>query len=240
MVKKGIIFLTISQNYIALMTRRSVMETIHQTTERVEIDTMEIIAQILSKVHNLLELYLQNHENPEKYYLWYQNFAETEWGNVQKIIMILFDKKYFVPPKPLGEHIQQILVIILKLTSKKLFGWSHNLIDYLNKIALSDLLDLMKQLIVFLFTDEKLSNKFSAHTSEMVLSSTTKKKYLTPREQQCLDLYLRGLSAKETAKTLDVSYRTVEYYLARIKKKFNCKNLREIFYNFPTVDFKDM
>lgn len=43
---------------------------------------------------------------------------------------------------------------------------------------------------------------------------------LSHQELQCLRLMLEGLSAKETAVALDVSFRTVEHHLESIRKRF--------------------
>ncbi|MFI4955545.1 MAG: helix-turn-helix transcriptional regulator [Gammaproteobacteria bacterium] len=51
---------------------------------------------------------------------------------------------------------------------------------------------------------------------------------LTLREEQCLQHVLIGRTAKETAKTLGISYRTVEDYLNNLKIKFNCHKKREL------------
>jgi DNA-binding CsgD family transcriptional regulator len=51
---------------------------------------------------------------------------------------------------------------------------------------------------------------------------------LTVREKQCLYYFLKGFSAKTTARELQLSHRTVEFYISRIKKKYKCKNLREV------------
>jgi DNA-binding CsgD family transcriptional regulator len=48
------------------------------------------------------------------------------------------------------------------------------------------------------------------------------------REQDCLGLFLEGKTAKETAKVLNISPRTVEEYLANIKRKLGCKNKYEL------------
>ncbi len=42
---------------------------------------------------------------------------------------------------------------------------------------------------------------------------------LSKRERQCLHCLLRGKTAKETAKTLKLSYRTVEYYFRDLQRK---------------------
>ena len=46
---------------------------------------------------------------------------------------------------------------------------------------------------------------------------------LSVREHECAHHLLKGLSAKEIAKVLNLSYRTVECHLHSIKKKFRCK-----------------
>lgn len=51
---------------------------------------------------------------------------------------------------------------------------------------------------------------------------------LTPREQQCLELIVSGLSAKEIARVMNISYRTVEFHVANMKEKMGCKNKAEM------------
>lgn len=58
------------------------------------------------------------------------------------------------------------------------------------------------------------------HTpSRPILTSTGPN--LTPREQECLKLTLRHYTAKQIAKSLGLSYRTIEEYLANLKQKFD-------------------
>lgn len=57
---------------------------------------------------------------------------------------------------------------------------------------------------------------------------------LSAREKECINHFLNGKTAKETAALLGLSYRTVEDYFANIKKKLNCRNKRELFYLFRT------
>lgn len=52
--------------------------------------------------------------------------------------------------------------------------------------------------------------------------------YLTNQEICCLDQLSQGLTAKETAYVLKLSYRTVEYYMARLKDKLGCSHLTEV------------
>lgn len=52
---------------------------------------------------------------------------------------------------------------------------------------------------------------------------------LSNRERQCLKYLLEGKTAKETADSLSLSPRTVEFYFENIKRKLNCWSKRELF-----------
>ena len=52
--------------------------------------------------------------------------------------------------------------------------------------------------------------------------------YLTGRELQCIKGFLNGLTIKAVAETLELSPRTVEFYLKRIKDRFSCRTKREL------------
>lgn len=47
---------------------------------------------------------------------------------------------------------------------------------------------------------------------------------LTPRQQECARLLIDGLSAKEIARILQLSHRTVEFHIDIMKEKFGAKN----------------
>jgi len=51
---------------------------------------------------------------------------------------------------------------------------------------------------------------------------------LTSREFECLFFLLRGKAAREIAKLLGISIRTVEYYIIRIKEKFQCETRSQL------------
>ena len=51
---------------------------------------------------------------------------------------------------------------------------------------------------------------------------------LSARQRDCVKLLLQGLTAKEIAIKLNLSYRTIETYLETLKKKLGCKNKAEL------------
>lgn len=51
---------------------------------------------------------------------------------------------------------------------------------------------------------------------------------ISPREKDCLELLQKGKTAKESAETMGISPRTIEFYLENIKDKLGCVNKKEI------------
>lgn len=51
---------------------------------------------------------------------------------------------------------------------------------------------------------------------------------ISPRENDCLFFLLRGKTAKEIARFLNISHRTVEAHISHLKTKFQCKNKSEL------------
>lgn len=60
---------------------------------------------------------------------------------------------------------------------------------------------------------------------------------LSRQQEKCLRLLAAGLSAKEIAIQLNISYRTVESYLARIREIAGCRNSRELLSLFFKYQF---
>lgn len=52
--------------------------------------------------------------------------------------------------------------------------------------------------------------------------------YLTPRERDCLCALASGRTVKTVARELNLSHRTVEFYLKNLKAKFGCANKGEL------------
>lgn len=59
---------------------------------------------------------------------------------------------------------------------------------------------------------------------------------LSTREHQCLELILKGRTAKEIATILNISVRTVEIHMRNLKLKTGCRHKSELIQNFFDVD----
>ena len=61
--------------------------------------------------------------------------------------------------------------------------------------------------------------------------------YFTQREAECVMQLLQGRTMLETGESLQLSPRTVEYYLDRIKRKLNCRKKSDIIKLVSQTDF---
>ena len=64
--------------------------------------------------------------------------------------------------------------------------------------------------------------------------------YLTGRELQCIMGFLDGETIKTVAKSLELSPRTVEFYLKRIKDRFGCRTKVELLNVISQFDLKKL
>lgn len=63
---------------------------------------------------------------------------------------------------------------------------------------------------------------------KQMLLSTNKEHHLTPQEVACIKGLAKGQSYKDIAKSLNISHRTVETYLNRVRQRFNLKYKKEL------------
>lgn len=76
------------------------------------------------------------------------------------------------------------------------------------------------------YLDEKTAlNKF---INAIGLGDYLDGKQLTPREFECLQILSKGLSAKEMARLLNISSRTIENHIKNIKEKFDVRSTIEL------------
>jgi LuxR family transcriptional regulator, transcriptional regulator of spore coat protein len=53
---------------------------------------------------------------------------------------------------------------------------------------------------------------------------------LSQREEQIINYMAHGSTAKEIAKQIGLTYRTIEYYISNIRKKLHAKNITHAVY----------
>lgn len=64
--------------------------------------------------------------------------------------------------------------------------------------------------------------------------------YFTRRETECILHLLDGKTVVETARSLQLSARTVEYYVSNMKLKMSCSSKREMLTCFTRADFTQL
>ena len=60
------------------------------------------------------------------------------------------------------------------------------------------------------------------------------------REAQCIHYLLKNYSAKQTSKQLNISPKTVEFHIARVKNKLNCNTKSQIVDKAIELGFIDL
>lgn len=60
---------------------------------------------------------------------------------------------------------------------------------------------------------------------------------LSSREEECLFFLLRHCTAKEIARILNLSHRTIEIYIQQLKFKFDCKSKAELYLKTKELGF---
>lgn len=78
------------------------------------------------------------------------------------------------------------------------------------------------------------SHRFPHRKSSLMKSLGYDLSSLSTREKECLELFLKGKTAKETASLLNLSRRTVESYFENIKDKLGCFSKAEILQRFSS------
>ena len=88
-----------------------------------------------------------------------------------------------------------------------------------------------------LFLEETTSKKLFFHEvlfNDINMLDYSKKSFppamshITKRETECLHYLMKGMKTKEIAAQLNLSPRTIEFYLEKLKKKWRCTNKAEL------------
>lgn len=69
-----------------------------------------------------------------------------------------------------------------------------------------------------------MNNDIMNFTSKLVWNGCV----VSKREFECANRLVDGLSAKEIAKLMNISHRTVEKYIENLKYKLNCRNQKKL------------
>lgn len=99
-----------------------------------------------------------------------------------------------------------------------------------NKIYLPDKQMVTNRNLNKIYINEKVRNEFFNKTdmSRYFLLDREDHLYLTKKEAECVAYMLEGATAKQIAKKLNISFRTVEAHFRKIKEKLNCSNKDEL------------
>jgi DNA-binding CsgD family transcriptional regulator len=74
---------------------------------------------------------------------------------------------------------------------------------------------------------------------ELRHKDTNKILTLTVKQSECLKLLLKSYSAKEIARAMNLSHRTIEHYIEYLRGKLNCRNAKELIANYsPQITLK--
>jgi DNA-binding CsgD family transcriptional regulator len=99
------------------------------------------------------------------------------------------------------------------------------LVSHFNDITRYNIVDLNKFLEI---TIGKHSVKINRKQVSYVLNDTYHETLLSKRQSECMFFLLRGKTAKDIAKILRLSPRTVEEYIDQIKSKLNCNTKSDL------------
>ncbi len=87
----------------------------------------------------------------------------------------------------------------------------------------------LSQLCSTLITsDKQYYHKKKGTDRSYIFGTILGEKTLSKREKDCVFYLLRGKTAKETSKSMDISFRTVETHIQNIKNKLGCDNRSDI------------
>lgn len=77
-----------------------------------------------------------------------------------------------------------------------------------------------------LITAQEIKNNSRTHAAnnKQLVSINGQVTSVSRRQAECLQYLKQGMSAKQTAKVLKLSPRTIEYYLENLRRKFDCPN----------------
>jgi len=172
--------------------------------------------------------------------LWEEAFPEEANAEARN----LFDIDNGINFTYRNEKYVEIISYASNAGSKKNIGYFISILDLLEKFIpyFREHADtLVKESAKHKITIPKIMRGYNEVHSKLMLNPETRKLFLeqicydnnkvmqlSRREYQCLKLIAQGKTFKESAKTLNISHRTVESHVDHIKTKLNCDSKSEL------------
>jgi DNA-binding CsgD family transcriptional regulator len=78
------------------------------------------------------------------------------------------------------------------------------------------------------FNDQRVENFSDVVANTLIETQNKLGRIITKRELDCLQLIVQGFTAKEVARVLSISTRTVENYCEKLKIKFGCRRKQDL------------
>jgi DNA-binding CsgD family transcriptional regulator len=178
----------------------------------------------LFKINSLQDLF-----GKTIYEIWPHEYAENIAKNDEEVLQTGTEKIFEEPG--LNSNNEPALFLSKKMplynadnTIVGLIGISFEITSHHSRL-INFLLDNTNQLKKILVNAPAKRN---TSLNRVYLTIANENIYLTPREVQCISCLFEGKTAKEIAKILNISPRTVEYYIAQLKLKLQCRTVTEL------------
>lgn len=156
----------------------------------------------------------------------FKNQALVQWikedFNVDNIIYIIRQGEDYTEFFSFGTSRNKPQIINFYLTNMNLL---QGFCDYVKTQAAGLLTQAEKNTLIHDYHKEGIQTYCPEEIKDYLMF---KKYHITSREQQIIPLLVQGMRAKEIAKTLNISYRTIEDYLSQLKRKLKVRNLIEL------------
>lgn len=143
---------------------------------------------------------------------------------------VILDQKVITKEKPifyLGHYLyandEWKVILAKKFLLKDTNGQAVAVVTQLDDVTDYRLLDVSRFLIMNRTVNDNHDDQFGYILEKECLDGK-----LTVKESECLFFWLRGKTAPEIGKILNLSNRTIEDYLEKLKNKLGCQNKAEL------------
>ena len=121
-----------------------------------------------------------------------------------------------------------------------IYLFRHEFVDILEPPDPNLLVPLNDSIPELIPSEDFYPSYFNSNTHKFPLIFNGYNYLLSKRQAQCLGLALHGRTAKEIARTLGLSYRTVEDYIYALKIKLGCNTLSSLFSSLSSAQITNL